>query len=613
MSYKKRLLFFLFIDTIIIFLAVKLSYFLRFEGKTPDSFILSVPYTFFLLWLSCNIIFFFNRLYKRVWQYASIGELIVIVRSTILAAIISYILYIILKLLGFNIIIPRSIFLISLMSIIIGIGGSRFVWRIIRDKYIKIQPHHKKILIVGAGSAGALVAKELKHSPDNNYYPVAFIDDDYRKQNLEIMGIPVAGTRSSISEIVKKYSIDLIMIAIPSAPKKEISKIINICKTTNTQVKILPHVRDVIYGKVNVKMIRDVDLEDLLGRDQVEVDLDSISDYINDQAVLVTGAGGSIGSELCRQLVTFSPKQLILLDNSENSIFEIIFELKSINQEVSIVETITDIRDIDSLERVFKQYRPSVIFHAAAYKHVPLMEHNVSEAVKNNVFGTKNLAELSCKFGAERFVLISSDKAVNPTNVMGATKRVAELIVQSYNQRETRTKFTAVRFGNVLGSRGSVVPLFKKQIESGGPVTITHPEMVRYFMTIPEAVQLVIQAGAFIKGGEIFILDMGDPIKIVDIARDLIRLSGLIPDEDIRIIFTGVRDGEKLFEEILSKEESVTVTKNQRIFVGHSTCIQVQDINLQLSLLQSCLQSNPNAIREALKKIIPTYDYHVSQ
>ncbi|MBO8173593.1 MAG: polysaccharide biosynthesis protein [Bacillaceae bacterium] len=610
MSYYQRIFMLFVIDTIIIILSILFAYWLRFEFKIPNEYIISAFYAFIFIWIITFPTYYYLKLYKRVWQYASIGELISIIKATTISIIVSLAFYLILKSLGWEIVIPRSIFLISWMTIILGIGGSRFVWRIFRDNYIKIEPHHKRALIFGAGNAGALVAKELKHTPDTDLYPVAFVDDDPSKLFLEVVGLPVIGNRYDIVERVKSYNIDTIIIAIPSAPREEIAKVIDLCKETGAKIKLLPRVSDVVHGKVSVQLIRDVNVEDLLGREPVEVDLNQIAGYVKDKVVLVTGAGGSIGSELCRQIAPFKPEKLLLLGHGENSIYQIELELVKSFPDIQYETIIADIQDRERIEQVFDLYRPHVIFHAAAHKHVPLMERNPAEAVKNNVIGTKNVAECADQFEATHFVMISTDKAVNPTSVMGATKRVAEMIIQSM-AKGSNTKFVAVRFGNVLGSRGSVVPIFKKQIEQGGPVTVTHPDMVRYFMTIPEAVQLVIQAGALAEGGEIFILDMGQPVRIADLAKDLIRLSGLRPDQDVKIVYTGIRPGEKLYEELLTDEEGTRETKHDRIFIGKPITFEEKNFYVNLMELEKTVTQtiylSKFKIKEQLKRIVPSY------
>lgn len=598
------------IDAGIVVSAVVLAYFLRFDFQVRPEYFALLPYIIFMHLIIILPALHFVKLYKRVWQYASVGELIAILKAVTISESLFAIIHISLQTLFEGFVIPKSIYILAWALTLIGIGGSRFAWRIFRDNYFKIRPHQKRLLIVGAGSAGALVARDLKHSPDSSHYPVAFVDDDPTKQSLEIFGLPIVGNCNDIPDIVKRYGITMIIIAIPSAPKKRIAEIIDQCKQTNASIKILPGVSDIINGKISLKDIRDVDVEDLLGREPVKVDMQGIADYVSGEVVLVTGAGGSIGSELCRQIAPFAPKVLVLLGHGENSIYDTELELREKHSNLSIKTIIADIQDAKRMEQVFKEYQPDVVFHAAAHKHVPLMEKNPAEAVKNNIFGTKNVATLAHEYSVSRFVLISTDKAVNPTSVMGATKRVAEMIVQSLD-RISDTKYASVRFGNVLGSRGSVIPIFKRQIARGGPVTVTHPEMVRYFMTIPEAVQLVIQAGALAKGGETFVLDMGKPVKIADLAKDLIRLSGFEPGKDIEIEFTGIRPGEKLFEELLTAEEGTTATKHDRIYVGKPSDFSMDKLFVKLKELEQIVtkpidESQGKTIREILKTLVPT-------
>ncbi|WP_418792204.1 polysaccharide biosynthesis protein [Phosphitispora sp. TUW77] len=611
MSYQTRIFFLSIIDAAIVALAVILSYLIRFDFQIVPQYFSLLPYAVF--GHAVLFIIIFNRLdmYRRIWKYASIGELVQLVKAAAFTEIVFFLIYSVLHQQYPEIIVPRSIFFLAWMLIIFGIGGARMFWRMFRDSYMsrRHRTGNHRTLIVGAGQAGVLVAKELKHSSDS--YPVAFIDDDQTKLNLEIMGMPVLGGRDRIHEIVKSHDIEKIIIAIPSASQSEIIRIIEICKNTGVKLMILPNASDLITKRFSVSMIREVSVEDLLGRDQVNVDLEGVANYVTCQVILVTGAGGSIGSELCRQIVAFAPEKLILLGHGENSIYDIEMELKKTHPDQNIVAIIADIQDRQGINEVFAAHRPAVVFHAAAHKHVPLMESNPVEAVKNNVLGTRNVAECAHEYGASRFVMISTDKAVNPTSIMGATKRVAELFVQGLG-RISPTKFVAVRFGNVLGSRGSVIPLFKKQIADGGPVTVTDPNMVRYFMTIPEAVQLVIQAGAFAEGGEIFILDMGQPVKIDDLARDLIRLSGLEPDRDIEITYTGIRPGEKLYEEILTNEEGISATRNDRIFVGQPGDYSWDELQFMVRKLEKAVTRNQAAerageIRELLQQIVPAY------
>lgn len=619
MSYQQRVIILNILDAFTVAIAVILAYLLRFDFLVQADYFAYLPQVILAHVTSIMIIFNRVNMYRRVWQYASIGELVSIVRAATVSEIIFAILAVTLHTHFPWFIVPRSIYVLSWVLIILLIGGSRFCWRMFRDSYINpsTRTYNRRTLIIGAGSAGVLIAKELKHGIDQELYPFAFIDDDRTKWNLQVLGLPVLGGRDKIPEVVKRYNIEKIVIAIPSASRSETAKIIEICKNTGTKIKILPRVGDLVSVNVSVNMIREVNVEDLLGRDPVQVDLQGVADYVRGQVVLVTGAGGSIGSELCRQILPFQPQKLLLLGHGENSIYNIEMELTNSYPNSKLETVIADIQDYRRIREVIEIHSPTVVFHAAAHKHVPLMERNAAEAVKNNILGTKNLADCAHESGVSRFVMISTDKAVNPSSVMGVTKRVAEMYIQGLAQAST-TKFTAVRFGNVLGSRGSVIPLFKKQIEQGGPVTVTHPDMVRYFMTIPEAVQLVIQAGAFAKGGEIFILDMGKPVKIADLARDLICLSGFEPDVDIEIAYTGIRPGEKMFEEILTNEEGVSATKHNRIFVGKPGEFTWEKLQFMIRKIEQIVGGKAGSdraeeVKKLLKQIVPTFNYNATR
>jgi FlaA1/EpsC-like NDP-sugar epimerase len=605
-----RILALLLIDALLVGISVYVSYLLRFDFTVRPEFVNTLSYVIIAYVILILIGFYVFKIYKRIWQYASVGDLISILKGAILGSVVFFTIHQFTVLYFYSyIIVPRSIYLLATIISFLVVGGSRLIWRMLRDNYSKMQSYHRKALIIGAGEAGVMVVRELKHSK-SEIYPLVFIDDNLQKQNYELVGVPVVGTRADIPRIVERYDIDDIIVALPSATRVEIAEILNICKTTKCQIKIIPRVNDLINGKISINMIRDVSVEDLLGRESVHLDVHSISGYLSEHVILVTGAGGSIGSELCRQIAKFKPKKLLLLGRGENSIYDIELELKKKFPDISVVPIIADVQNKHRLRGVFKQHRPQVVFHAAAHKHVPMMESNPLEAVKNNILGTYNIAECSHEFAVERFVMVSTDKAVNPTNVMGASKRAAEMIVQSLDQI-SETIFTSVRFGNVLGSRGSVIPLFKRQIEEGGPVTVTHPEMIRYFMTIPEAVQLVIQTGALASGGEVFILDMGKPVRIADLARDLIRLSGLEPDKDIKIIYSGIRPGEKLFEELLTSEEGAAGTKHDRIYVGIPQQVDYKEIQKMLMQFEHMAlkkeQPQPLEVRQLLKEWIPTY------
>lgn len=590
------------LDVSWIWLSIWSSYYLRFDGPIPEEYVnqmLVFGVIATIVIMACMTAF---RLYNRVWEYASIGEIVSLFKALTLGTILS--LLAVWMISGYKV--PLSIMLRQYETMLLLVGGSRFVWRVVRSTLLKQDGDRENALIVGAGDCGLMIVRELLHNPRATLKPVAFIDDDSRKLGNRIMGLPVVGNRSNIGQIVERYNVSEIIIAMPSVSRQEISSIIEACKKSKAKLKMIPMLDDLIKGKLNISRLRNVDVEDLLGRDPIKADLEGIANYVSDKVVLVTGAGGSIGSELCRQIAPFQPKRLLLLGHGENSIYTIEMEMRAKFPEVDIETIIADVQDRKRIEEVFRTYRPQVVFHAAAHKHVPLMERNPSEAIKNNVFGTRNVAECADMFQAERFVLISTDKAVNPTSIMGATKRIAEMFIQTLDKTSS-TRFVAVRFGNVLGSRGSVIPRFREQIARGGPVTVTHPEMIRYFMTIPEAVQLVIQAGAFAEGGEIFILDMGKPVKIVDLATDLIRLSGYEPHVDIEIEFSGIRPGEKLYEELLTSEEGLTSTKHDRIFVGKPTQINRAELEFSFKKLEKIISGEEEPIKEVVKHLVPTY------
>lgn len=591
-------------DIIIVNIAIYMALLLRFDGKIMTHYKEIYYNTFLVLTFIKIIVYIMMGLYSSLWRYASIDELLQIFFATAIETALCY-LY------GeyFNVRLPRSVYIISWFITFIFIGGSRLSYRILRrlNNLVRFDKSEKsRVMVIGAGEAGSMVIKELKKHDELNSVPVAIIDDDTHKHRSFIHGVPVIGGRNKIKAAVSKHNIDQIIIALPSAPKSEVRKIIDICKDTKCKLKILPGVYEILDEKVSLKRIRDVNIEDLLGRDEVKLNNEEIAGYLKDEVILVTGGGGSIGSELCRQIAKYEPKKIIVYDIYENNAYDLEVELKSkYKNRIDIDVVIGSIRDIERLRQVFAEYKPGVVFHAAAHKHVPLMEFNPGEAVKNNVFGTLNVAQCADEFGTKRFVLISTDKAVNPTNIMGATKRLAEMIIQAMDKR-SKTEFVAVRFGNVLGSNGSVIPLFKKQIAQGGPVTVTHPEVTRYFMTIPEAAQLVIQAGAMAKGGEIFILDMGQPVKILDLARDLIKLSGFEPDEDIKIVFTGLRPGEKLYEELLLAEEGIQGTHHENIYIGKPLALSFNELMLGIRALQNFI-NDKEELKRCLKNIVSTY------
>ena len=500
--------------------------------------------------------------------------------------------------------IPRSIYVLTWMLSIGGIGISRLAFKINWDNWTGDTSAQKQVLIVGAGDAGAMMAREIEQNDDAVLKIAGFIDDDPRKQGSKLSGFNVLGTTEDIVDICQKRSIDEIIIAMPSVSGDVVRRIAENCRQTGCEVKIMPSLFEMTDGHVNVRTLRDINIEDLLRRDPIHLDFAKITSYIAGKTVLITGAGGSIGSEISRQVSRVGAKEIILLGRGENSIYEIYQELKIKFPDQLYRTVIANITDKQRMTEVFAKYKPQVVFHAAAHKHVPLMEIQPAEAVRNNVFGTKNVAELADAYHSEIFVLISTDKAVNPTSVMGATKRCAELVLQEINQH-SETKYVTVRFGNVLGSRGSVVPLFEKQIAAGGPVTITHPEMTRFFMTIPEAVQLVLQAGSQAEGGEVFLFDMGKPVKIRDMACDLIQLHGLKPDQDIKLVYTGLRPGEKLYEELLTSEEGTASTKHEKIFKAKINPLDTAELKRDLDILAN--NRDTMTILQTIKRMIPTY------
>lgn len=600
--------FFLFLtDTFLLNACVYLSLIMRFDVgivSIEPQYINNYVDNMLFYTIISLLIFWVFRLYHSLWQYASIAEVYRITEACITVEVVHFLSN---KMVG-NML-PRSCYFNAAIYLIIAICASRFMYRMIRtvlNKYRNIKTSNN-VMIIGAGEATNVIMREIQSSSYlANSNIACIIDDDRRKVGKYIRGVKVIGTRDKIKEAAKLYDIDEIIFAIPSASNEVKRDILNICKETDCTLKILPGVYQMVDGEVNVDSIRNVDVLDLLGRDPIEVDIESIMGYVKDKVIMVTGGGGSIGSELCRQLVSHKPKQLIIFDIYENNAYDIQQELKINYPDANVVTLIGSIRNVSRLESVFAQYKPDIVYHAAAHKHVPLMEVSPDEAVKNNVVGTWNVARMADKYGVKKFVMISTDKAVNPTNVMGATKRICEMIVQTYNEI-SKTDFVAVRFGNVLGSNGSVIPLFKRQIEAGGPVTVTDPNIIRYFMTIPEAVSLVLQAGAYAKGGEIFILDMGEPVKIDDLAKNLIRLSGYTLGVNMEIKYTGLRPGEKLYEELLMKEEGLQETDNKLIHIGKPIEFDKENFFDNLEKLKEEAYSETGNIRESLKKVVDTY------
>jgi len=566
--------YFVAFDLALIALSAILSFAIRLDVPLLWSY-LPVCVAFMLMAMALKIpIFHLFGLYRRYWRYASVPEMLSILGATLVSAGILTLLVLGLFLpLGWFEGFPRSVLIIDWLLCLFFTGGIRFSVRFLGEFGMfkgnsgKASPNGKprRVLIVGAGDAGAMIAREMRNNPDIGLEPIGYVDDNQAKAGMRIRDLPVLGTRESIPKLVRDYKVHEVLIAIPTASGQAIREIKELCDATPVAFKTIPGMYELLNGRVQVSQIREVQIEDLLRREPVDIKGDDAS-YLRDKVVLITGAGGSIGSELCRQVARRNPRHLVLLGHGENSIYLIYKELEQQFPDLKITPAIADVRDKARLYRIFQAHGPDVIFHAAAHKHVPLMERNTEEAITNNISGTRNVVEVAEQFEVERFVMISTDKAVNPANIMGATKRVAELMVQDAARRTGRN-FVAVRFGNVLGSRGSVVPLFKQQIASGGPVTVTHPDMERFFMTIPEAVYLVLQAAALGRGGELFVLDMGEPVRIVDLARDLITLSGLQPDRDIEIKFTGTRPGEKLRERLFLEGEDYETTQHEKIFV----------------------------------------------
>ena len=613
-----RSLIFAVADIVGLNLALLIAFYIRydfsFQGIQPE-FVRNLPLLSMVTVLLKILIFYFFRLYKSLWRYAGAYEVVNVVIASLVANAIPTIYIIISYDITGLLLAPRGLFALTALLDAYAVGGVRMIYRIYRRKatgaaidYDKV----RRVLIVGAGDAGAIISQEMRRHPELLQKPVVFVDKDSYKIGGKLNGIPIMGDDKKIPEIVRRERINDIIIALPHAKPSTLNKIYADCSNLGCRIRILPSMTQIIDESVVMQKVKDVDIEDLLGREMVRLDTQAISAYISGKRVMVTGAGGSIGSELCRQIALFKPTELIVLDNYENNLFDLLIEFKRTFPDVLCIPVIANIREARRINEIFEKFKPQIVFHAAAHKHVPLMEWHPEEAIKNNILGTWNIIHAADKNQADRFVLISSDKAVNPTNVMGATKRVAEMMIQALNAR-SKTEYVAVRFGNVLGSNGSVIPIFRRQIASGGPVTVTHPDMTRYFMTIPEAAQLVIQAGAYAKGGEIFILDMGQPVKILDLAENMIRLSGFEPYEDIGIEFVGMRPGEKLFEELLLSEEGIVKTINEKIYVAKPLFKDYDLLNKEINHILSCCKGeasgvwDDNAIHDFLKRMVPTY------
>ena len=600
-----RILALVLLDILSINAAVLLSLVVRYEFSLMDLaesqfvqqyFRIAPVYT-----AAALVLFGIFRLYRSLWEHASIEELPFIIFSALSSALALVIIQT-----AAGIYLPRSLPVLNLGFLLALVGGTRYAYRFLRRLRSKPQEQRRRTMLIGAGSAGAMTLKELEHSAHSENKVVCIIDDDPRKQGSYLLGVPVVGTRQKIGESAEKYRVDDIILAIPAASAKDRREIVALCQETDCRLRTLPAIYQIANGQVSLKQLRDVAVEDLLGRDKVRVESGQIGAYLSGKTVLVTGGGGSIGSELCRQIARYRPETLIIFDIYENNAYDIQQELRFTHPELKLEVLIGSVRDRERVDQIFRDYRPQIVCHAAAHKHVPLMEDSPAEAVKNNIFGTLHTAQAADKYGAEKFILISSDKAVNPTNMMGASKRVCEMIVQVLGQKSPTT-FAAVRFGNVLGSNGSVIPLFRKQIERGGPVTVTHPEIIRYFMTISEAVSLVLQACAYAKGGEVFVLDMGDPVRIDELARNMIRLSGFEPDVDIHIEYTGLRPGEKLYEELMMQDEGLDRTPNELIFVGHFNDFDPDELLRALEELGSAARQNDPELRSMMRRLVRTY------
>ncbi len=612
-QFIKRTLIILY-DLMAVWVAGVLALLLRFDlrfSEIPSVFFENMQQMIGINMVVTVIIFAINHLYTSLWAYAGVVEMQKIILAVMETTLVEVAVAIIKGRGSAGYFLPRTYHIMYFFILLVLTAGIRFLYRTVRMQITSragADIRLSKVMLVGAGETGHMVIRDILSSASVMKELCCIIDDNKNKIGSHISGIKVVGDRNSIPEMAKKYKIDEIIIAIPSMSKKEISELITVCTATGCKLKITPSVTEIMEGRVSATLLRDVSVEDLLGREPVDTNLSLVTDYVSGKTVLVTGGGGSIGSELCRQISKYRPKRLIIVDIYENNAYDIEMELRHRHPELDLHVLIASVRNLDRMDDIFSKYRPDLVYHAAAHKHVPLMETSPNEAIKNNVLGTYNMAKTADKYGVSRFVLISTDKAVNPTNVMGASKRICEMIIQVFGHK-SGTEFVAVRFGNVLGSNGSVIPLFKKQIAEGGPVTVTHPDIIRYFMTIPEAVSLVLQAGAYAKGGEIFILEMGEPVKILDLARNIIRLSGFVPDKDIKIEFTGLRPGEKLYEELLMDEEGLRETENKLIHIGRAIEMDEEKFKVELEdiIKLACTEPDGEVMRAAIRKLVPTY------
>lgn len=594
-------------DALLINAAAFLALFVRFEfdfEQLRQSGYMDGLVTYsWLNTLGSLLIFYLMKLYDSLWEFASTAELVRVFIASVISAGVCVVGMMMLK-----ISMPRSFVLLYAGALTALCSALRLVYRELRRARMRSDGgiRQKRTMLIGGGQAGSMVLREFQFSAHSENNVVCIIDDDRSKHGSYMRGVKIVDGRDDILQMAEKYGVEEIVLAIPSASRRERLDILDICHLTGCSLRTLPGLYQLANGEVSIQSIKHVDIEDLLGRDTVKTDLNEVKAYVQDKVVLVTGGGGSIGSELCRQAAAMGPKQLIVFDIYENNAYDLQMELRHRPPELDLVVLIGSVRDETRVNNIFAKYHPDLVCHAAAHKHVPLMEDSPFEAIKNNVFGTYNVARAADRFGTQRFILISTDKAVNPTNVMSASKRICEMVVQTVNER-SKTEFVAVRFGNVLGSAGSVIPLFRKQIKEGGPVTVTHKEVIRYFMTIPEAVQLIFQANAYANGGEIFVLDMGEPVKIDDLARNMIRLSGFEPDVDIKIEYTGLRPGEKLYEELLMSGEGLKKTKNDLIYIGSEVDFDKAEFEESLMELKAINETSERELRDKIAQIVPTY------
>lgn len=606
-SSRTRMFLLCIVDICTILLNSYLALWIRYEGHHTWillEYLIGIRRYAIINVITTLIIFLLLNLYRSVWTYAGFHEVMLIVGACILSTVFQAMGF-----LMFNLVVPRSYYIIYFFLMVMTTAVTRFSYRFLRILQRNMnKPGRRAIntMVIGAGEAGSMIIHELRTSRHLNRNVVCIIDDNPSKKGKYLQGIKIYGGREDIITCVQKYSIEEIILAVPSASSKETREILKVCNETNCKLKILPGMYQLITEEVSVSKLKEVSIEDLLGRDSISIDLDSVAGYVKGKTVLVTGGGGSIGSELCRQIANYNPKCLIIFDIYENNAYDIQQELKKKYPQLHLEVLIGSVRNTKRIEWIMSHYRPDVVYHAAAHKHVPLMEDSPNEAIKNNVFGTYKTARAADKYGVKRFVLISTDKAVNPTNIMGASKRLCEMVIQTF-AKYSATEFVAVRFGNVLGSNGSVIPLFKKQMETGGPVTVTHPDIIRYFMTIPEAVALVMQAGAYAKGGEIFVLDMGEPVKIADLAKNLIRLSGYTLGVDMEIEYTGLRPGEKLYEEILIADEGLQKTANDLIYIGEPLEFDDVEFLKELKRLEEAAIDEDEKVKEIVAGIVTTY------